>query len=293
MILSSCNPEAKSVSGMQVNIEINPQVISSGFMQIAFQTDREAYYHVGIVPRSEAPDLSSNPSVKAFMNLKLDEAYTEYITWRHALLESKAPYIAEFPTHSLQYGKIEYNFTYLLPDTEYMIYAFAVDATTNKPDGRLFTYQIATYDESFYQDLQFEYRVRGYWDYIYPVYPFIGSESNQIIDFVPWVGATVDAQQLLDLSFSTVQEYFEYLFGLYIDYKLTDQIHFGIYAHNNDGLGDGTSDTWFEEGHTYYTALALVDGYLEKQSIVIYKFLWEGEQTQLYFTDLDRLTTDW
>lgn len=292
-VLPSCNPEAKAVSGMTVNIEINPLVISSGFMQFELETNKEAYYYVGIVPRSLAPDLSNNSAVRAFMNLVLDEAYTNYVAWRHSLLEKGVPYIAEFPTHSLQYGKVEYNFTLLEPETEYMIYAFVVDAKTNKADGRLFTYYASTYDESFYEDMQFEYRVRGYWDYVYPVYNFHGSENYDIIDFVPWVGATVDSLQVYDLPFMTVHDFFGDLFGQYVDYQLSDWLHFGIYAHNNNGAGDGTSDTWFEEGHTYYTGLALMDGYLDKNIIAIYKFTWHGENTQYYFTPVMRLTAGW
>ena len=291
--LSSCNPEAKAVSGLQVNIDITPQVISSGFMQFTMETDKEAYYHVGIVPRSEAPDLTSNAAVRAFMNLELDEAYTNYIVWRHSLLEQGEPYIAEFPTHSLQYGKIEYNFTLLKPATDYMVYAFVVDAKTNKPDGRLFTYYASTYDESFYADMQFEYRVRGYWDYVYPVYNFHGSEAYSIVDFVPWVGATVDSLDLLGAPYNTIHDFFGDLFGQYVDYQLSDWLRFGIYAHNNNGLGDGSSYTLFEEGHTYYTGLALMDGYLDRDIIVIYKFTWQGEDTQYYFTPVMRLTADW
>ena len=293
--LSSCNPEAKAESGMDINITIEPYIVSSGFVQMAFNTNKEAYYHVGIVPVSEAPDTASRASIRAFMNLKLDEAYTQYIQWRHALLEEGVPYIAEFPTHSLQYGHNELNFNYLDRGTDYMVYAFVVDAKTNKPDGRLFTYFLTTMEETPFEVLDFEYRVRGEWDYVYPVYYYEweAESYSEIIDFVPWVGATIDSLQMHETTFSTVPDYFWHLFGSYVDNKMVDKIHFGIYAHDNNGYGDGTSNTIFEEGHTYYTAVALMDGYMTEKAFYIYKFHWEGQETQLYFKKEDAMLTDW
>lgn len=292
---ASCNTEAKAVSGLDIDIYLEPYIVSSGFVQMAFNTNKEAYYHVGIVHIAEAPDTSSKAAVKAFMNLKLDEAYTKYIQWRHSLLEEGVPYIAEFPTHSLQYGHNELNFNYLEPGEDYMIYAFVVDSKTNKPDGRLFTYYLTTREETPFEVLEFEYRVRGEWDYVYPVYYYEwGMESYaEIIDFVPWVGATIDSLQMHQTEFSTVPDYFWNLFGGYVDKKMVEKIHFGIYAHDNNGYGDGTSGTLFEEGHTYYTAVALMDGYLTEKSFYIYKFHWNGENTQLYFKKEDAMLTDW
>lgn len=292
-LMCSCNPEAKAVSGKDVKIEILPVAVSSGFMNFSFKPNKDAYYHVGIVPVSNAPDTLSNASVRAFMNLKLDEAYTNYITWRHALLEKNTPYIAEFPTHSLQYGNVEYNFTFLDPETDYMIYAFVVDAKTNKPDGRLFTYFVTTSKESMYERMQFEYRVRGYWDYVYPVYASRGSETYEIIDYVPWVGTTVDSLDLVEYAVPTVQDYFLVVFDLFAQGKLEDYVHFGIFARNNNGWDENTSDMYFEEGHTYYTGLAMMDGYLSKNTLTVYKFKWMGEDTQFYFAQPQQLQKDW
>lgn len=289
LTLASCNPEAKAVSGMKVNIHILEDIVSSGFMIFHFETSEECYYHVGIVPVEQAPDTTSSASVRTFMSLMLDQAYADYLYWRSDLLQQGTPYVAEFPTHSLQYGQVDYNFTLLKPNTEYMVYAFAVDAKTNKPDGRLFTYYVRTDPVSFYEEmLQFEYRVRGYWDYVYPIGPY-----GDIMSWVPWAGATIDSLQLLETTFANPEEYFDWLFGAYMEYMLEDRIHFGIYVHNNDGIGDGSSDTYFEDGHTYYTGLALMDGYLSQKSSAIYKFRWQGDDTQLFFTSEQSLTTEW
>ena len=289
VLFSSCNPEVKAVSGLDVEIKIEPMIVSSGFMNFSFETNKEAYFHIGIVPAEEFPDTTSTAKVKAFMALKLDGAYLDYITWRYMLLECGTPYVAEFPTHSLQYGRVEYNFTSLKPDTEYVVYAFAVDAKTNKPDGRLFTYHVRTEKESQFEDMQFEYRVRGYWDYIYPV-----STGGEVLPFVPWVGNTIDSLSLADMPYvKNPMDYFSTLFAVYVDYKVNDIVHFGIYVHNNGDIGNGTSDIFFDSDHVYYTAMALMDGYLSEQSIVIYKFRWKDENTQFFFNKSDAMTTEW
>lgn len=291
--LSSCNPEAKAVSGMNVKIELNPYIISSGFVKCKFNSDQESYYHIGIVSKDEAPDPNNPYSVKSFMTLQLDRAYAEYMDWRVLLLADGVQPIAEFPTHSLQYGAVEHNFTLLEPDKEYMIYAFVVNSHTNKPDGRLFTYDLSTSKTSLFENLQFEYRVRGDWDYIYPIMKSPSGEGEQLVDYVPWVGATVDSLSLIEYGYSSPAAYFEKDFSEYVLYKEDSRIHFGIYVHNNNGIGDGSSFTVFENGHTYYTGLSLMDGYLSKESLTIYKFQWEDENTQFYFTPVERLKTEW
>lgn len=293
LVMTSCNPEAKATSGMKVEIEINPIVISSGFMQFSFIPNKEAYYHVGIVPIKEAPDTTNYRSIKGFMSLMLDRAYADYLYWRADLLSRGVSPVAEFPTHSLQYGTVERNFTLLEPNQSYLVFAFAVDAQTNKPDGRLFTCYINTEEKSAFEDIRFEYRVRGYWDYVYPTYFFQMGEGEQIVNYVPWVGATADSTYLRYYGYNSPEAYFTETFEEYKLYKEETYIHFGIYAHNNNGFGDGTSLTLFEKGHTYYTGISLMDGYLSKETLVIYKFRWEGEQTHFLFKNTDQLTTTW
>lgn len=289
LTLTSCNPEAKAVSGIGVEVYITEEFASSGVMTYIFSTNKEAYYHVGIVPAEEAPDTTNSSSVRTFMNLKLDEAYADYLYWRSELLRQGTPYVAEFPTHSLLYGTVRHTFTFLEPGKDYMIYAFVVNATNNKPDGRLFTHYVSTESESLFEGaLQFEYRVRGYWDYIYPV-----NQVGETMSWVPWVGYTVDSLELIEMGSTPPKEYFISMFSDNLYFKDQDQVHFGIYVHNNNGIGDGSSLTLFEGAHTYYTGLSMMDGYLSKKTFVIYKFHWVGESTQLFFTKEQALTTEW
>lgn len=289
LCMNACNPKAKAVSGNTVTVKMETQIISSGFIRVRFSTNKEAYYHIGIVPKEEVPDIKSASGAKGFMALMLDRAYAEYLLWRSDLLEQGMPYVAEFATHSLHYGTVDYDFTLLKPDTEYLIFAFPVNAQTNQPDGRLFVDNIATTKKSAYEDdLDFEYRVRGYWDYVYPV-----SLKGELLNYVPWTGATADSVDLREAGYASPEAYFLELFSSYMLFQESDRVHFGIYIQNNNGEGDGTSFTDFESGHTYYSAIALMDGYLSQKASVIYKFRWAGEDTQFLFNHEDGLKTDW
>ena len=293
LMFTSCDPDVLAISGKEVKIDIRAGVISSGFMQFTFSPSRDGYYHIGIVRAEEAPDSTSPASVKSFMALQLDRAYAEYMDWRVSLLEQNVQPVAEFPTHSLQYGAMEYNFTLLKPDTKYMVYAFPVNAKTNKPDGRLFTCFVSTEPKSSFEDLQFEYRVRGYWDYVYPVHKSHQSDSYELMSFVPWVGATVDSLNLVERNYGSPKAYFNETFTEYVLYEERERIHFGIDVRNNNGFNSGTSTTVFQTGHTYYTGLTLMDGYLSQETLSIYKFRWENDSTQYFFTDSLKLATEW
>lgn len=285
MMMSSCKPDAKAVSGKSVKITVEQQTISSGFLKVRFSTNKEAYYHVGVLPTDEMPDLSKSANVKSFMALMLDQAYADYLYWRGDLLRAGTANVAAFASHSLQYGTVEYNFTLLKPDTRYTIFAFPVDTKTNKPDGKLFTVNTATASTSAYEDMQFVYRIRGYWDYVYPTSP-----RGDVLADAPWGGLCVDSLNLVGEGYGSPKEFFSELFEAFQLYQANDYIHFGIYVHNNDYF---SADIPFLEGHIYYTGLMLMDGYLSRNASVIYKFRWQGEDTSLRLTREQALTTDW
>ena len=70
-------------------------------------------------------------------------------------------------------------------------------------------------------------------------------------------------------------------------------IFHGMYAHKNDGVGDGTSTTRFEQGHTYYTALASFDGPLVLEGAMrnysIFKFTWTPGLQRKFSSEDDTL----
>ena len=280
-IFAACNPEVAAYTE-DVEITIDVEQVSAGFAQVRFSTNKEAFYLISIQPTKEGID--PQKIAKTFMLLSLDSAYADYLYWRNKQLQQNIPFVADFSSHSLQYGDIKHFFTLLQPSMEYWVYAFVVDPKTNKPAGKLFVETITT-DSISTIPLQFEYRIDGCWDYIYPV-----DSTGEIVSTTPWVGETMDSITIREAGWRVPGEYFFDRFKnvYYEDYE---RILYGIYAHENNGIGDGTSTTHFEEGKTYYTAMAALDAPLvfplPKNVYNVYRFTWMGDSTSLYFTPAD------
>jgi hypothetical protein len=224
------------------------------------------------------------------MMLALDSAYVDYLYWRNKQLQQLTPFVTDFASYALQYGNTNQYFTMLKPNTDYWVYAFAVDANTNKPTGNLFIKSITT-DSVSRTPMMFEYRVEGQWDYVYPK-----DTLGEINSYTPWVGETIDSLTLREQGWETPGEYFLSLFDKVYngDYQ---RILYGIYVHENNGEGDGTSVTNFEMGHTYYTAMASLDARLtiplDTNLYDMYRFTWMGDSTKLYFTPVNSMAGEW
>ena len=286
-VFAACNPEVVSHT-KDVEISIDVEQVSAGFAQVRFSTNKEAFYLISIQPTKEGID--PQKIAKTFMLLSLDSAYADYLYWRNKQLQQNIPFVADFSSHSLQYGDIKHFFTLLQPNTDYWVYAFVVDPRTNKPAGKLFVETITT-DSVSRIPVQFEYRVDGYWDYIYPV-----DSTGAIVSTIPWVGETMDSITIREGGWRVPGEYFFDRFKnvYYEDYE---RILYGIYAHENNGVGDGTSTTHFKEGTTYYTAMAALDAPLvfplPRNIYNIYRFTWMGDSTELYFTQINSTNGSW
>ena len=272
-VLAACNPNAVAYTeGVEITIDV--EQVSAGFAQVRFSTNKEAFYLISIQPTRE--DIDPQKIAKTFMLLSLDSAYADYLYWRNKQLQQHIPFVADFPSHSLQYGNIKHFFTLLRPNTEYWVYAFVVDLITNKPAGKLFVETITT-DSTSRIPVQFEYRIDGYWDYIYPK-----DSMGEIISTIPWVGETIDSVSIREGGWNSPGEYFFERFK-HVYHEDYERILYGIYAHENNGVSDGTSATYFKEGTTYYTAMAALDAPLKfplpRNIYNIYRFTWIGETT--------------
>jgi hypothetical protein len=272
-VLAACNPNAVAYTeGVEITIDV--EQVSAGFAQVRFSTNKEAFYLISIQPTRE--DIDPQKIAKTFMLLSLDSAYADYLYWRNKQLQQHIPFVADFPSHSLQYGNIKHFFTLLRPNTEYWVYAFVVDPITNKPAGKLFVETITT-DSTSRIPVQFEYRIDGYWDYIYPK-----DSMGEIISTIPWVGETIDSVSIREGGWNSPGEYFFERFK-HVYHEDYERILYGIYAHENNGVSDGTSATYFKEGTTYYTAMAALDAPLKfplpRNIYNIYRFTWIGETT--------------
>ena len=286
---ASCNPEEVVAHTNNVEIDINIKQVSAGYVNAEFSTNKKAFYLSGIHPvREDIDDIQK--VAKQFMMLALDSAYVDYLYWRNKQLQQLTPFVTDFASYALQYGNTNQYFTMLKPNTEYWVYAFAVDVMTNKPTGNLFIKSITT-DSVSRTPMMFEYRVEGQWDYVYPK-----DTLGEINSYTPWVGETIDSLSLREMGYEKPAEYFLERFDeVYSgDYK---RILYGIYAHENNGEGDGPSKTKYEVGRTYYTGMSSLDAPviypLDKNLYDIYRFTWMGDSTKLYFTPVDCTGGEW
>ena len=279
VMLSSCDPDAQWTT-KDVHISISPYTVSAAYIECSFMPDKDAYYLVACQPAVKG--VNPLDKQKQFMTLALDSANTDYIQWRYDLLKEGEFNIAPFASHCLQYGKIDRFFTNLTPDTDYWIYAFVVDPDKIQPVGKLFLQTVTTRSTSIV-NVHFEYRVRGLWDYVYPLNP-----DGKINNHFPYLANTVDSLALVELwNGISPEEYFNDYF-LNIAYNdLTDNVRRGVQVTYNDGLN---SQVEFEEGHTYYTAIVSFDGFIGYD--VIYRFLWTGDDFEAYFRNEDSIVTD-
>ena len=283
-LTSGCDTEARYKTK---NVSLSMEIVrkSCGFIETKFHTDKDAYYDVAVEKVREGVDPQKISS--QFMQLSLDYAYKEYINWRYELLYNGEKLVAEFSSHSLQYGDLDYFFTGLEADTDYWIYGFVVDPETNSPTGSLVLETVHT-DATSKIKIHFNYRVNDTWDYVYPT-----DKDGQLTFLIPWLGETADSLTLRDeLKAAAPGRYFAQRFSELRE-SGKGNILYGMYAHNNDGMGDGTSETLFEEGHTYYTAIASFDGPLimegEYRNWNIYKFTWKKGLKRSFTTDDDTL----
>lgn len=279
-LFCSCDPfPVVSSSSKEITIDIKINKVSAGFADITFTPSAQTFYLSGV--EKAIPDINPQDVENHFMALALDSAYVYYAIWRHRHLLNLESSIADFASHSLDYEQLNTVENFLEPDTDYWAYAFAVDKNSNKPRGHLYTKLFHTEKESIFKNIRFEYRVNGDWHYVYPY----DKETNQIVSDVPWVGMTLDSLNIRALGGGITPGE---VFGKYMEHidKRDTRVLKGIFVNQNNGIGDGSSYTKFEEGHTYYTGMATLDGPLN-ECFCVYKFLYKGESTQLYFTEED------
>lgn len=287
LLFVACNTKVPySTSNIEIQIDVTQ--VSAGFAEVTFSTNTQAYYLMSIQPVKD--DVDPQKIAKTFMMLALDSAYVDYLYWRNKQLQQMTPFVADFPSYALQYGTVEHCFTFLEPDTEYWVFAFAVDPNSNKPIGNLFCERIHT-KASRDIEMQFEYRVRGSWTYIYPL-----DSMGNIISTIPWAGELVDSLTIRKLGYERP--------GLYFFDRLQDifqrdysRVLFGVYVHENTEDNKGYSLSRFEVGKTYYAGMAVLDVPLvfplSVDAYDIYRFTWMGDSTKLYFTPVNCTGGEW
>lgn len=282
----ACNTEA-NYETKDVEVHMNIMNVSSGFIECEYSTNKDAYYLIAICEPWE--DFNPITNSKQFMQLALDSAYAEYLVWRNDLLRNKEFNVAPFASHSLQYGQTTHFFTGLTPYSDYWVFAFPVDPETMQPVGKLVLENIQTPIVSTVE-VRFEYRVRGMWDYVYPV-----DTLGHINSRYPFITITKDSLELTSeiAEWGTPLPFFYYWEEGMFEYPQMADVFYGVKATENDGLH---STCEFEEGHTYYTGITGFDGLFKHMAI--YKFTWhedcvyyfqDTDSTNLYIKDQDKL----
>ena len=191
---------------------------------------------------------------RQFMTLMVDSLYIDYLDWRYDYLRNQEDYIADFASHSLQYGDSEKYFQNLQPDTDYWVYAFVVDPGTKEPFDKLWLTTVRTDSLSTCRAF-FETRVQSSYFYMYPR----ESEGGEILGSVPYTGGIVDALDLMEafplpLDFEgKLDKYSERAYNLAVDYGILDDITYtGVKQINYAGR--------FKNGHTYYIIIGELQG---------------------------------
>lgn len=278
-LVPSCKP-LPTFETDGVTISSETRVLSSGFVEQRFSTDRDAYYLIGIEPVRTGYNPLNSENQKQFMTLELDSAYAEYLDWRKQLLQQGEFTIASFASHSLQYGETDYFFTGLKPGTDYWVYAFVVDPEKMQPKGKLHLVSVRTTDQSTV-DVHFEYRVKSGWDYIYP----LDSTGQHIQAHFPYVQAQVDSMTIVR-SGKTPQQFFADSLNYMLAHPQEADVLYGVYARDFrywllEEVIMGRIDI---DDCTIYTAMAGFDGLICHPTI--YKFHFSPEQ-ELYRYDTD------
>lgn len=239
---------------MGVKFEIEVASVTRGYIHTYFYPSTVAYYVTGCMAVNDQYD-PINKS-EQFMTLMVDSLYIDYLDWRYNYLKNQEDYIADFASHSLQYGDSERYFQDLQPDTDYWVYAFVVDPGSKEPYDQLWLETVHT-DSLSACRAWFDTRVQGSYFYMYPR---DGAADASILENVPYTGGIIDALDLLEavplLPLSPenkLDKYSEIAYDLAVDYGILSKITYtGVKSINYAGR--------FKAGHIYYIIVGELQG---------------------------------
>lgn len=248
----SCTTKSKfHLIGVEFDIQINE--ITRGYIHTSFYPSTVAYYVTGCMPVNDEYD----PVEKSgqFMTLMVDSLYQDYLKWRYDYLKNQEDFIADFASHSLQYGDSEKYFQNLKPDTDYWVYAFVVDPYSKEPFDNLWLQTVHT-DSLLTYSVYFDTRVQGSYFYLYPR----SSEGGPIVEDVPYTGMVVDSLDVIDnhsLKHSSIvsqlQFYSDMEYSMAVNYGILSQITYtGVRQINYSGK--------WTDGHDYFIIMGELQG---------------------------------
>ncbi|MCR4909708.1 MAG: hypothetical protein K5909_00295 [Bacteroidales bacterium] len=271
VLLSGCMTESKyHLLGVEFDIQVTE--VTRGYIHAYFYPSKVAYYVTGCMPVND--DYDPVDKADQFMTLMVDSLYIDYLNWRYDYLRNQEDFVADFASHSLQYGDSEKYFQNLQPDTDYWVYAFVVDPGTKEPFDMLWLQEVHT-DSLSVNRIWFDTRVQGSYFYMYPR----DKEGGEILEHYPYTGGIVDAIDLLEavplLGITTEQRldrYSEKTYQLAVEYDILSGITYtGVKQINYSGR--------FKPGHIYYIILGELQGGIVNRAY--YRFVYNpADHTQ-------------
>lgn len=273
LCLTSCDPDAKYYT-KKVSIKIEQKRKSLSYVEAEFTTNKEAYYYMNILPDSNTEYVNlmrKNP--KQFMSLMIDSAYVEYVEWRYSFLKSGVTTVADFASHSLRYGPVKKFFQDLKEGSKYHLFAFAVDPSSNKPIGNLYTLDVETLTHQTV-NIHFNARVSGNWFYIYPL-----DEKGKVIDYSPYVWSYIDEQLFEEMYQKDPTKFLKrWIYGNEDEEPIDITANFTSMGIDVDNDND---EHILEKGMICYIIIASLDGGINK--VTEYKFTYNGPETEIEF----------
>lgn len=276
-LAASCSKDAVyNILNVSIKNEIDD--ISRGHIHASFTPNRDAWYMTGLLEKSDEYNPEKYPD--HFMVLMLDSLYREYLDWRYEYLKDEVPYIADFASHSLNYGNTEKNFEGLKPDTDYWLYSFVVDPESNSHVGELFLNTVHTLDKSSFGNIFFSAQIV---DQAINAY-VLDKKGGSIKDKVPFLFEMIDSVALRD-SYpegpveDAIQNYQEEMYDLYKQYDLINWVV---------SYGKISIDwsEYLENNETLYLALGVVDAGLSNKTC--YKFKWDSSAREIRMDEVYR-----
>lgn len=192
ILLGACTTKSKyHLYSAELDIELLD--ITPGYIYARFYSTEVTYYVTGCMKVNDQYDPVGKP--RQFMTLMVDSLYQDYLRWRYDYLKDQEDYIADFASHSLQYGESEKYFQNLEPCTNYWIYAFVVDPDKKEPSTDVIWMETVTTDSLAIHRAYFDTRIQGTYFYMYPR----SEENGPILEDVPYTGVVVDSASVADI----------------------------------------------------------------------------------------------
>lgn len=293
--MTSCSTMAPYET-KDVSFKLEVIELSSCYATIRVEPSTDAYYLIGYCLLDSGENSLPYTNAKHFMTMQLDQAYIDYLQWRHYLLNSDVVAVASFADHSLAYGSYDLPIAHLQPYRTYFFYVFAVDPVLNEPVGDIY-YVTFTLKNTPDKQISFDYRIDDAWDFAYPL-----DSLGQICSTHPYYVLTVSQSELLEyydgdttgaannnkpywyfnrLMFDPDEErYYSYWFSL------------GVYSECHKRV-DGMENVEFKAGETYYTGIFSVDGEYYDEYNSVYRFTWQPGMRQTFSPLTDDIGYCW